>query len=204
MIEARSLDYTNNPWGTNGLDCDLELLNQLIATALEAGIQQESGRFAKAFDSWSAVELRRTGFPVDSVWPRQSMPRVLTRELELLLGTLTPKARRDELRNWLTTNSKSAAIAPAKARVLGGVYWKQADVLIADWSAGVEVMISTKSMLGIPKSRQRTARPGQRRLHASGLRPRAAWPAAGSGRCSGWHARGSLRLRVFDEVRQAG
>lgn len=148
IIEARSVDYSMNPWGEHGLDCDFELLNRLIAKALETGVKQESGRFAKAFDSWAAVELRRAGFPADSVWPRQSMPRVLTNELVVLLEKLTPMVRAEELRKWLEMNSNSSAVAPAEARVLGGVYRKQADVLIADWSAGVEVMISTKSMLG--------------------------------------------------------
>jgi hypothetical protein len=38
-------------------------------------------------------------------------------------------------------------VAPAEARVLGRAYVKQVDVLIAQWSRGPELLISTKSMV---------------------------------------------------------
>lgn len=155
IINAASIDLDLNPWGPDGLNCEIELLNSLVARALRDGLDQRSGAFAKAFDSWAAVELRRAGFPADAVWPRAEMPRVLTRELATLLDHVTSgrsaaksSALKEELRNWLATHDRSPKVAPTDAKVLGGVYRKQADVLVADWATGVELMISTKSMLG--------------------------------------------------------
>ena len=160
-IANAAIDYDVSPWGAGGLDCRFDLLEDLWAIALAAGrlpngeIDQKSGAFAKALDCWSAVELRRAGFPADDVWPRAEMPRVLTRELALLTETATDlehpsksAAYREKLSLWLSTHSRSSKVAPTEARVLGGVYRKQADVLIADWASGIELMISTKSMLG--------------------------------------------------------
>lgn len=39
------------------------------------------------------------------------------------------------------------AVAPSDARVLGRAYVKQVDVLIAQWSRGPELLVSTKSMV---------------------------------------------------------
>ena len=58
-----------------------------------------------------------------------------------------------------THNRRNTKIAPT-ARALGGVYTKQADVLIADWATGVELMITTKSML---EATGRTSATGSRR-----------------------------------------
>lgn len=162
VIASAAIDYEKSPWGPAGkLDCETGLLEALWARALESArnsageIEQTSGSFAKAIDCWVAVELRRAGFPPDDVWPRAEMPRVLARELSLLTSIATDldeprksKAYRAKLSRWLATHSKSSKVAPTEARVLGGVYRKQADVLIADWSSGIEVMVSTKSMLG--------------------------------------------------------
>lgn len=144
-----------NPWTSGGLSCDFRLLDALISRSLERGVVQHTGDFAKAFDCWAAAELRRIGFPADSVWPRPEMPRVLTRELSLLIQTVTSggsakqsQQLREELASWLATHDRSPGIAPTEAKILGGVYRKQADVLISDWSTGVELMISSKSMLG--------------------------------------------------------
>lgn len=148
ILDAASTDEAKSPWKAGGLACSFDLLDKLIAQALRGGVSQNSGSFAKAFDCWCAFELRRAGFPQDAVWPRQSMPRVLSNDLVNLIEVVTPQARRAELRNWLATNSNSPKVAPTEAKVLGGVYRKQADVLVSDWAAGIEVMISTKSMLG--------------------------------------------------------
>lgn len=156
VIAGHGLDYTATPWTTDGrFDCDLNLLNKLISVALQGRRDDNTGDFARAFDCWAAVELRRAGFPPDAVWPREVMPRVMANELSLLLdrvtkgGTAAQSAElKEHLRQWLATHDRSSKIAPTDARVLGGVYTKQADVLIADWATGVELMISTKSMLG--------------------------------------------------------
>src|SRR5205823_3250905 len=45
------------------------------------------------------------------------------------------------------SSQKGRAIAPAQARVLGKLYTKQVDVLIASWDKGAELIVSTKSAL---------------------------------------------------------
>lgn len=156
VIAGHGLEYGASPWSARGeFVCDLDLLHSLIEVALQGRQGDNTGDFARAFDCWAAVELRRAGFPPDAVWPREVMPRVLANELALLLDRVTKggsaaqsRELRAHLSDWLATHDKSARIAPTDARVLGGVYTKQADVLVADWATGVELMISTKSMLG--------------------------------------------------------
>jgi|HubBroStandDraft_6_1064221.scaffolds.fasta_scaffold207326_2 hypothetical protein len=136
-----------SPWehlaGTPRYRPDLSLLQDLVAIPIRAGQAQNTGRFAKAIDAWCAHELRRAGFDPDEVWPRASRPRVLPREVALLLKSLPRNLRQPVLDQVL----RNPAVAPAEARVLGRVFLKQADVLIAQWSRGAELLISTKSQL---------------------------------------------------------
>ncbi len=90
-----------------------------------------------------ASELRRAGFPPDEVWPRLTKPRVLPREVGLLLAGL-PQDLRAQVEAHLLKNAK---VAPRDANVLGRAYTKQVDVVVAQWSRGPELMISTKSMV---------------------------------------------------------
>lgn len=122
---------------------DIPLLEELLTIPISAGRAQASGRFAKAIDAWCAQELRRAGFQPDEVWPRVSRPRVLPRDVGQLLEGL-PQALRGPVMDQVLRNR---AVAPADARVLGRVFLKQADVLIAQWSRGAELLVSTKSML---------------------------------------------------------
>lgn len=135
------------PWDLTGVERryvpDLNLLAELIAIPVEAGHVQASGRLAKGIDAWCSSELRRAGFDPDEVWPRLTRPRVLPRDVADLLAGL-PGALREQVREQVLRNRK---VAPAEARVLGRVFVKQADVLIAQWSRGAELLISTKSML---------------------------------------------------------
>ena len=113
--------------------------------AIPIGESQASGtgRLAKAIDAWVAHELRRCGFPPDEVWPRLQKPRVLPREVGLFLDGL-PKRLREEAEEHVRRNK---TVAPTDARVLGRAYVKQIDVLVAQWSRGPELLISTKSMV---------------------------------------------------------
>jgi hypothetical protein len=123
---------------------DLDLLATLLGLA--AGTAQASGVVAGAADVWAAQELRRAGFDGDEVWPRSSVPRVMPRDIAHMMrkgGGLTATLREQIEERY----SKMTGSLPADANVLGAVYSKQADVLIASWSAGIEVMISTKTML---------------------------------------------------------
>lgn len=122
---------------------DYEALATLIGIPIEAGSGSETGRLAKAIDVWVATELRRAGFDEDEVWPRRRKPRVLPRELALLLRGL-PAKDRPAVEARILKNKK---IAPSDARVLGRAYVKQVDVLIAQWSRGPELLVSTKSMV---------------------------------------------------------
>ena len=137
-----------NPWQVDGGGArtylpDYQLLETLLGIPVSEGRGSESGRFAKAIDAWVAYELRRCGFPGDEVWPRLSKPRVLPREVGLFVDAL-PRRLRDDVRGQLLRNKK---IAPSDARVLGRAYVKQVDVLVAQWSRGPELLVSTKSMV---------------------------------------------------------
>lgn len=55
---------------------DYELLEQLLAIPIIAGVTPETGRFVNALDVWIADELRRAGFGEHAVWPRRRPPRV--------------------------------------------------------------------------------------------------------------------------------
>ena len=136
-----------NPWKFDGVTAtylpDHELLETLVGIPISERQGSESGRLAKAIDAWVASELRRCGFPSDEVWPRLTKPRVLPRELGLYLNEL-PKGMRKAAWDQVLRNKRAA---PSEARVLGKAYVKQVDVLVAQWSRGPELLISTKSMV---------------------------------------------------------
>lgn len=137
-----------SPWlhdadGCRRWEPDFESLASLIAVPIEAGSESQTGRLAKAIDAWTANELRRAGFDDDEVWPRLTKPRVLPRDLALYLRGLPAKERVAAEARVLTNK----AVAPSDARVLGRAYVKQVDVLIAQWSRGPELLVSTKSMV---------------------------------------------------------
>lgn len=122
---------------------DFELLGRILSIPVAAEAASESGSFARGIDAWIAQELRRAGFNQNEVWPRSSRPRVLPRDVAVLLEKL-PTAQRTELARRLTT---LPSVAPVDARVLGRAYEKQVDVVIARWDRGPEVLISTKAQL---------------------------------------------------------
>lgn len=120
-----------------------DLLAQLLQVPVRAGAISESGRFAKAIDAWLAHELRRTGFGADEVWPRATRPRVLPREVAVLLDRLPARLATD-VRALL---ERMPAVGPADAKILGRAYEKQVDVCIARWERGPELIISTKGQV---------------------------------------------------------
>lgn len=122
---------------------DYRLLERLLAIPVASGALVVSGRFARGIDAWLAHELRRCGFGPDEVWPRPSRPRVLPRDVALLLDRLPAKLAA-EVRARLPA---LPAVAPTDARVLGRAYDKQVDVCIARWDRGPELLVSTKAQL---------------------------------------------------------
>lgn len=137
-------DLSENPWQHDGsYKVDYALLTSLLRIA--AGAVQQSGMVAAAIDVWAAHELRRAGFDPNDVWPRAAQPRVLPRDVRNFVNAL-PQGLRAQVQERFTSASARNAL-PAEAHVLGAAYTKQADVLVASWSAGVEVLISTKTML---------------------------------------------------------
>lgn len=137
-----------NPWvvsddGQRHFEPDYGALGEIIRIPIAAGSGSESGRLAKGIDFWTANELRRAGFDADEVWPRPSLPRILPRDLALYMKGL-PSAERAVAKARVLRNK---AVGPSDARVLGRAYVKQVDVLIAQWSRGPELLVSTKSMV---------------------------------------------------------
>jgi hypothetical protein len=137
-----------NPWvlgegDQRQFEPDYEALGELIRIPIAAGSGSESGRLAKGIDFWTASELRRAGFDPDEVWPRPTLPRVLPRDLALYMRGLPPAERAIAKARVL----RNKAVGPSDARVLGRAYVKQVDVLIAQWSRGPELLVSTKSMV---------------------------------------------------------
>jgi hypothetical protein len=122
---------------------DHKLLETLIGIPVSESSQSESGRLAKSIDAWVAYELRRCGFDEDEVWPRLTKPRVLPREVGLYIDRL-PKKMKAEAESRLLKDKKAA---PSDAKVLGRAFVKQVDVVIAQWSRGPELLVSTKSMV---------------------------------------------------------
>jgi hypothetical protein len=119
------------------------LLGRLLTVPVTEGRLSESGRFAKAIDAWLAHELRRAGFGVDEVWPRPTRPRILPRDIAVLLDKLPTKLAA-ELRPRI---ERMPAVGPSDARVLGRAYDKQVDVCIARWDRGPELLLSTKAQV---------------------------------------------------------
>ncbi len=136
-----------NPWtrGDDGVryEPDFTLLSRLLAVPLHLRAPSQSGAPAKALDVWLAHELRRAGFDADEVWPRPQPPRVLPREIALLLATL-PVTQREALAARLSGGV--TGVSGSDAKVLGKNYAKQVDVVIAQWQRGPELLISTKRM----------------------------------------------------------
>lgn len=134
-----------NPWQPDGSFApDLELLRELLGVAV--GTDQRSGIVAAAADVWAAEELRRAGFDPDEVWPRRTKPRVLPRDVRNFVAAgLTQKLRAEVEARYDKPGARRAL--PAEAHVMGSAYSKQSDVVVASWAAGIELLISTKTML---------------------------------------------------------
>jgi hypothetical protein len=122
---------------------DYRLLGKLLTVPVRANALSVSGIFAKGIDSWIAHELRRAGFGADEVWPRPQRPRVLPRDIAILLEKLPAEPRAD----LAARIERISAVAPVDAHILGRAYVKQVDVCISRWDRGPEILVSTKAQL---------------------------------------------------------
>lgn len=138
----------SDPWThaaaeTPAYEPDYGLLGELLTVPVRANALSVSGIFAKGIDSWIAHELRRAGFSADEVWPRPRRPRVLPRDIAILLDKLPAELRAD----LAARIERLPAVAPVDARILGRAYVKQVDVCISRWDRGPEILVSTKAQL---------------------------------------------------------
>lgn len=122
---------------------DYATFARLLSVPVLAGDAVGSGTFAKPIDAWLAHELRRSGFEIDEVWPRPTRPRILPRDVSVLLDKL-PAQLSAQVRDRLLA---MPSVAPSDARILGRAYDKQVDVAISRWDRGPELLISTKAMV---------------------------------------------------------
>lgn len=154
---------SSNPWTHQkgqpaAYQPDYALLEDMLSVAVAAGAGEntQSGVFPKGIDLWLSHELRRAGFLDEEVWPRAQQPRVLPRDVALLIESLpknppgwprqTNKGEPINLQEEVRRRaSDAAAVTPNDAVVLGRAYDKQVDVVIARWDRGPEVLISTKA-----------------------------------------------------------
>lgn len=145
VLETQPLTdpWTHQPGAQPVYSPDYPLLARLLGIPNAAGSTSESGRFARGVDCWLAQELRRAGFSADEVWPRASRPRILPRDVAVLLERL-PSKLASEIR---TRVEQMPSVAPTDAKVLGRAYEKQVDVVIARWDRGSELLISTKTQM---------------------------------------------------------
>ena len=135
--------WTHTAAETPAYEPDYGLLGELLTSPVRASALSESGIFAKGIDSWLAHELRRAGFAADEIWPRPQRPRVLPRDIALLLEKLPPEPRAE----LAARIERIPAVAPVDARILGRAYVKQVDVCLSRWDRGPEILVSTKTQL---------------------------------------------------------
>lgn len=140
----------SNPWirekdGSLRFQPDYPTLQRLLGVPLHLKAETTTGVPALALDVWIAYELRRAGFAPDTVWPRATHPRIMPATITALLDAL-PKGQASELRERLAKEGNVRGVTQSSASILGKNYSKQVDVIMADWSTGPELMISTKRM----------------------------------------------------------
>jgi len=149
LVAQRSV--LESPWSNRGTPAleycpQFDLLEDLLEVPIRLGLKTTTGMPAKAVDVWIAHELRRTGFHADEVWPRASTPRVLPREVALLRDFDGMRTVSKQLFDRIDRGLVGRGVTGADAKILGKAYEKQVDVVIAQWSRGPELMISTKRM----------------------------------------------------------
>lgn len=150
VADAAPAGEHSNPWGKDENDRlfyepDYDTLKRLLGVPLYLKAPTTTGVPALALDVWFSYELRRAGFDADAVWPRPTAPRVLPGPVASLLEKVTVKER-EALWRRLRAKTPPAGAAASSASILGKNYLKQVDVVMSNWVAGPELLISTKRM----------------------------------------------------------
>lgn len=149
VAEAAPEGEHSNPWSKDSdgnvvFVPDYDTLTRLLGVPLALAAKTTTGVPALALDVWTSYEFRRAGFDADAVWPRPSPPRVLPSPVASLLAAVTIPERK-ALWERLRHRPPTGAVA-SSANVLGKNYVKQVDVVMANWAAGPELLVSTKRM----------------------------------------------------------
>ena len=135
-----------NPWERGAYVPDFETLQRLLGVPLLLDATTTTGVPALAIDVWVAYELRRAGLDPDAVWPRETVPRVISSDLLRFIDHQYVRTR-TEIRERLAKGSNTfGGTLGGSATLLGKNYLKQVDVVVSHWSTGPEIMISTKRM----------------------------------------------------------
>lgn len=150
VADAAPESIYTNPWvkddaGALSYEPDFETLVRLLGVPLYLKAETTTGVPALALDVWLSYELRRAGFDPDAAWPRPTAPRILPGPVMSLLEKVTAKER-DALWKRLRASTPPAGAAASSANILGKNYFKQVDVVMSNWVAGPELLISTKRM----------------------------------------------------------
>ena len=150
VADAAPAGEHSNPWVKDEYDRllyepDYDTLKRLLGVPLYLKAPTTTGVPALALDVWLSYELRRAGFDADAVWPRPTAPRILPGPVVSLLDKVTAKER-EALWKRLRAKTPPAGAAASSASILGKNYLKQVDVVMSNWVAGPELLISTKRM----------------------------------------------------------
>ncbi|RJT76935.1 hypothetical protein D6T63_15865 [Arthrobacter cheniae] len=150
VADAAPDSVHTNPWTKNDVgelvyEPDFDTLVRLLGVPLYLKAETTTGVPALALDVWLSYELRRAGFDPDAAWPRPTAPRILPGPIVSLLDKVTAKER-EALWKRLRAATPPAGAAASSANILGKNYLKQVDVVMSNWVAGPELLISTKRM----------------------------------------------------------
>jgi hypothetical protein len=164
------------PWDQAGVyRPDYQLLHALIDVTVQNGkaFDAQTGALAAATNAWVATELRRAGIEPNRVWPRAEPPRTLPWDATAAASKV--KLRKDPKRlpaSWGASNTmskgdllavqqqtveallaeigKGPALPGNPANILGAHFPKEIDVSMARYDRGLELGVSTKTMISSP------------------------------------------------------
>jgi hypothetical protein len=149
VADAAPAGVHTNPWANDAgklvYQPDFDTLVRLLGVPLYLKAATTTGVPALALDVWLSYEFRRAGFDPEAIWPRPTAPRILPGPIVSLLNKVTARER-EALWKRLRAKTPPTGAAASSASILGKNYLKQVDVVMSNWAAGPELLISTKRM----------------------------------------------------------